>query len=206
VEIRRGSWDDFDAVYALAATPQSKPEHLRSRWQLPSFDPARHLWLAEDDDGAAVAYGALYAPDGAVVQGDRAHAPALLAAIEAQARAEGFAHLSFVLPEGDAAERAYLEHGFRVATTVLEMEADLSAAAPAPSFPTDVTVRTYTPEDARSVQALLDDAYTWGDEYVPLAHEDWVAWMTGDASFDPTCWWLAEAGSELAGAAHRSET
>ena len=200
VEIRRGSWDDFDAVYALIANPRSKPEHLRSRWEVPSFDPKRHLWLAENGD-RAVAFGALYMPDDAVVRGDPAQIPSLLAHIEEQARAEDVPHLTFILPDTDEpAVRAYRAYGFEVATNVLQMEVDL-ADEPAPAeFPKGVRVRTYEEADARAVQRLLDDAYAaWDDAYVPMAHDDWRAFMTGDASFEPSCWWLAETDGELAG-------
>jgi mycothiol synthase len=200
VTVRRGSWGDFDAVYALIANRWSKPDHLRSRWKVPSFDPELHLWLAVDDS-RAVAFGALYMPDEAVVRGDSAQIQALLARIEEQARTEDVPQLTFILPDTDEpAVRAYLDYGFEVATNVLQMEVGLDGASPAPRFPDGVTVRTYTNADARAVQALLDAAYTaWDDAYVPMAHEDWLAWMTGDASFDPTCWWLAEADGELAG-------
>src|SRR2546422_8095278 len=93
--IRRGSWDDFDAVYALTATPGSRPEHMRWHWELPSFDPSRHVWLAEDN-GRLLAYGLLRAPDLAAARGDPAQITALLEHIEAQAREEGFEQLTFV--------------------------------------------------------------------------------------------------------------
>jgi ribosomal protein S18 acetylase RimI-like enzyme len=200
MEIRRGSWDDFDAVYALVASPGSNPMHLRSRWTVPSFDPARHLWLAEDD-GRLVAFGALYMPDDAVVRGDPAQIPALLAHIEEQARSEDVPQLMFILPDTEEpAVRAYLDHGFEVANNVLQMELDLAEPPPRADFPKGVAVRTYTDGDAHSVQAVLDAAYSaWDDDYTPMTHEDWLAFMTGDASFDPTCWWIAEADGELAG-------
>jgi ribosomal protein S18 acetylase RimI-like enzyme len=198
--IRRGSWDDFDAVYALIATPSSKPEFLRSRWNVPSFEPERHLWLAVNG-GLAVAFGALYMPDDAVVRGDPAQIPALLERIEEQARTEDVPQLAFILPDTDEpAVRAYRDYGFEVATNVLQMEVDLTEPPPPALFPAGVGVRTYTAEDARAVQELLDAAYSaWDDAYVPMAHEDWLAFMTEHASFDPTCWWLAEADGELAG-------
>src|SRR5262245_51288599 len=115
VEIRRGSWDDFDAVYELVATPQSNPMHLRSRWNVPSFDPERHLWLAENAE-RLVAFGALYMPDDAVVRGDPVQIPDLLARIEEQARSEDLSQLMFILPDTDEpAVRAYVDYGFEVA-------------------------------------------------------------------------------------------
>jgi ribosomal protein S18 acetylase RimI-like enzyme len=200
MEIRHGSWDDFDAVYALIATPSSTPEFLRSRWNVPSFDPGRHLWLATNGE-RLVAFGALYMPNEAVVRGDPAQIPALLQRIEDQARTEDVPKLTFILPDTDQpAVRAYRDHGFAVETTVLQMELDLADPPPPSRFPEGIEVRTYTDADGRAVQQLLDDAYgAWEDAYVPMAHEDWLAFMTGDASFDPTCWWLAEADGELAG-------
>jgi ribosomal protein S18 acetylase RimI-like enzyme len=200
MEIRRGSWNDFDAAYALIATPSSNPELLRSRWSVPSFDPERHFWLATNGE-RPVAFGALYMPNEAVVRGDPAQIPALLERIENQARTEGVPKLTFILPDTeDRAVRAYRDFGFDVASTVLQMELDLADPPPAARFPEGVEVRTYTDADGRAVQQLLDDAYSaWEDAYVPMAHEDWLAFMTGDASFDPTCWWLAEADGELAG-------
>jgi ribosomal protein S18 acetylase RimI-like enzyme len=198
--IRRGSWNDFDVVYALIATPSSKPEFLRSRWNVPSFNPERHLWLAMNGE-RAVAFGALYMPDEAVVRGDPAQIQALLERIEEQARTEDVPQLAFILPDTDEpAVRAYRDYGFEVATNVLQMEVDLAEPPPPARFPEGVEVRTYTAADGRAVQELLDAAYSaWDDAYVPMAHDDWLAFMTEDASFDPSCWWLADANGELAG-------
>jgi ribosomal protein S18 acetylase RimI-like enzyme len=200
VQIRRGTWDDFDAAYALIATPWSRPDHLRSQWALPSFDPARHLWFAEED-GRPLAYGALYMPDHAVVRGDAGQIPTLLAEIEREARSAQVDQLAFVIPEWDEpAWRAYMDYGFERTTTVLQMEADLSEVREQPAFPPDVAVRTYEENDADRVQRLLDEAYAaWDASYVPMAPDDWRAWMTGDPSFEPECWWLAEANGGLAG-------
>jgi ribosomal protein S18 acetylase RimI-like enzyme len=200
MEIRHGTWEDFDAVYALIATPSSKPEFLRSRWSVPSFHPERHLWLATNGE-RLLAFGALYMPNEAVARGDPAQIPALLERIEEQARTEDVPKLTFILPDTDRpAIRAYRDYGFDLATTVLQMELDLADPPPPARFPEGVEVRTYTEADGRVVQQLLDDAYSeWEDAYVPMAHDDWRAFMTDHASFDPTCWWLAEADGELAG-------
>jgi ribosomal protein S18 acetylase RimI-like enzyme len=197
--IRQGTWDDFDAAFALVAGPESRPEHLRAHWELPSFVPERHLWLAQAN-GRVVAFGALYRPDQAVVRGDAAHVPALLEQIEARARDERLPHIAFVIPEWDEpAWRAYEASGFELSTEVLQMEVVLDAAPEAPQFPSEVSVRTYTQDDASGVKQLLDAAYSaWDETYARLTLDDWVAWMTGEG-FDPTCWWLAERDGELAG-------
>jgi GNAT superfamily N-acetyltransferase len=197
--IRQGTWDDFDAAYAVFAGPESRPEHLRSRWEMPSFEPERHLWVAQDN-GHVTAFGALYAPDEAFARGDVERVPEFLARIEARAREDGLGQLTVVLADWDeAARRAYQASGFEPSTEVLQMEVVLDAAPEPPRFPEGVTVRTYTDDDARAVKQLLDTAYVgWDETYIPMQLDDWVALMTGDG-FDPTCWWLAERDGKLAG-------
>ena len=78
----------------------------------------------------------------------------------------------------------------------------LSTNEEAPDWPDGVGVRTFERTDAPAVHALLDEAYGgWDTAYVPLAHEDWVRAMTGDAEFDATAWWLAERDGALGGCA-----
>jgi GNAT superfamily N-acetyltransferase len=166
---------------------------------MPSFEPERDLWLARDN-GRVVAFGALYKPDTAFVRGDPVRAPALLEQIEVRARDEGLSQLTFVIPEWDEpAWRAYEVSGFELSTEVLQMEVVLESAPEPPRFPEGVTARTYKDDDAGAVKELLDAAYGgWDETYAPMQLDDWVAWMTCEG-FDPTCWWLAERGGELAG-------
>ena len=197
--IRQGTWDDFDAAYAIVAGPELRPEHLRARWEMPSFEPERDLWLAQDN-GRVVAFGAFYKPDTAFVRGDAARVPALLEQIEARGREEGVAQLTFVIPEWDEpAWRAYEATGFKLSTEVLQMEVALDSLPEPPQFPEGVTVRTYTDTDARAVKELLDAAYVgWDETYAPMELDDWVSWMTSEG-FDPSGWWLAGSRGELAG-------
>src|SRR5512132_626574 len=189
--IRQGSWEDFDAAAALS----NNADLLRSRWQVPSFDPSRHLWLG---DGA---FGALYAPDEAIVLGNAAQIGPLLEQIEARAREEALPQLAFVIPERDEpAWRAYEQSGFTLATEVLKLEVALDAPPREASLPADVTLRTYGDADARAVHELLDTAYlSWDETYVPLEHDDWLAFMTEHEGFDPRCWYLAETERDLVG-------
>ena len=74
----------------------------------------------------------------------------------------------------------------------------LNGELPAPAWPKDVAVRTYTDADARNVHALLADAYlAWDDTYTARTHEDWLAWMSVHDEFDPALWFLVERDGEL---------
>jgi ribosomal protein S18 acetylase RimI-like enzyme len=62
-------------------------------------------------------------------------------------------------------------------------------------------MRSYLDNDARAVQALLDEAYVWDDTQAPRPHAEWLQWMTDHDEFDPELWLLAERDGELVGAA-----
>jgi len=67
-----------------------------------------------------------------------------------------------------------------------------------PSWPDGITVRSYTDADGERVQALLDAAYSgWDPDHVELSQEDWLAFMTAHAEFDPALWFLCERNGDL---------
>jgi GNAT superfamily N-acetyltransferase len=191
VGIRPPREDELDAVAALLAV---RPELLRSDWEMPSFDLANDAWVAEDDDGI-VGYAAVMPGERLVLAG----ADALLERAVSRARERGFAALS--LTTGGATDLVR-NHGFRLVQETLALRRPLDGLLAEPEWPDGVVVRTFEPADAEAVQALLDEAYrAWDSRYVPLAHDDWLRWMTGDPDFDPTVWWLAERNGGLVGCA-----
>lgn len=81
------------------------------------------------------------------------------------------------------------------------MEIALDRPTPAPEWPPGVTVRT--PDltaDAPAVHALLELAFR-GSAEEEGPYDEWLPWWTGDPEFDPSAWFLAEEGGELAGVA-----
>jgi GNAT superfamily N-acetyltransferase len=203
VVIRPAAWSDLDAVFDLLSARDRvlygisdlQLEHLRIDWELPSFTVGADNWVA-DDGGRIVGYAALGSGHLLVHDAaDPAVGDELLARVVARARALGVETLQFKAPPDDElAQRA----GFELATEILRMWKTLGGTDPAPVWPPGVSVRTYDARDAAAVHALLDEAYSaWDEHYVPLAHADWVAWMTDDAEFDPAAWFLAESDDEL---------
>jgi ribosomal protein S18 acetylase RimI-like enzyme len=205
--IRGATWADFQRAVDLLGRQSRlatgitavREEFVRTDWELPSFEVGRDNWVAGDTGYAAVSPGGrlkLAAPDDAA-------ADALLEHATARARERGLAKLELEAVPGDDVHRRLLQRRpFQLQTDVLTMWRQLTDPEPGAAWPEDVTARTFAPDDARAVQALLDEAYRgWDSAYVPLAHEDWQRSMTGDAEFDPTVWWLAEHGGTLAGCA-----
>jgi ribosomal protein S18 acetylase RimI-like enzyme len=72
---------------------------------------------------------------------------------------------------------------------------------PTPAWPEGIGLRSFRPEDARAIHALLEHAYRGGGGSVD-PFETWHLAMMSDAEFDPELWFLAEAeDGSLAGAA-----
>jgi ribosomal protein S18 acetylase RimI-like enzyme len=196
VRIRAPRHDDLIAVAALL---ELRPEFLRSDWELPSFELAGDAWLAAEGE-RLVGYAAVMAGERLVHSAaDADVADALLARAAQRARARGFRTLSLASRgETDLVRR----HPFELSHETLAMARRLDGPVDKPAWPAGIRARTFEPNDAESVHALLDEAYrAWDSRYVPIAHDDWLRWMTGDVDFDPTAWWLAERDGDLVGCA-----
>src|SRR5262249_6815680 len=81
------------------------------------------------------------------------------------------------------------------------MGIELRAAPPAPSWPTGIALRTFARgQDERPVFDVIEEAFQdhWG--HVPSRYEEWLQHMDR-SDFDPTLWFLAVDGDQIAGAA-----
>jgi mycothiol synthase len=207
VVIRPATWDDLGAVFDLLAARNRAlygisdlhVNHLRIDWELPGFVVGSDNWVA-DDGGRVLGYAALGSGHTLVYGAlDAAVGDALVARVVDRARDVGLEAIRLIAPPDDELAPG---NGFELATEILRMWKPLRGDDPAPVWPAGVSVRTYDPRDAETVHSLLDEAYSaWDARYVRLAHDDWVAWMTGDSEFDPAAWFLAESGDELVGCA-----
>ena len=207
VVIRPATWDDLEGVFDLLSARNRavfgisdlRFEHLRIDWELPSFTVGADNWVAVE--GAhLIGYAALGASHTLVhAAADPGDGDELLARVVARARELGATTLQVTASSHDEALVELAQrHGFALETETIRMWKTLRGDDPPPAWPGGVAVRTYEPRDAEAVHSLLIEAYSaWDARYVPLPHDDWVAWMTSDEEFDPAAWFLAERDGEL---------
>lgn len=84
------------------------------------------------------------------------------------------------------------------------MAIQLNTRPPEPQWPEDITVRPMQSlEEARAVVAAVRDAFRdhWGYVEQPFEQEleHWLHFMKHEESFDPSLWFLAMDGTEIAG-------
>lgn len=91
-------------------------------------------------------------------------------------------------------------NGYTFVRRFLEMRLELDASLAAPKWPDGVELEAFVPGEEREVFDLMTDAFRehWGFvEGYPF--EEWRTWMVEREQFDPSLWFLASAGGELAG-------
>jgi mycothiol synthase len=175
--------------------------------------PNLHLWVARAPDGRLAAYADVHEEEGrqrywldlrehprlSGVGGARA----LLEATETWARGRAAASALFrgVVPSPDEGlRRLYEEAGYRLVRHTLEMRVELDADLPEPQWPEGMRMRTLVPgEDERAVYEADLEAFEdhWEPSREPF--DEWRAWAVEHPRFDPSLWFLAEAGEALVG-------
>jgi mycothiol synthase len=212
VLIRQGSSGDLIGVHRVKTAhgravdePFATLAEQRESWERDGFDPARDVWVAVEDE-AVVGYGELTAGQDVRVsvlpeRGGTGIHESVLRTLEEAARGRGMPWVTAIATDADAAAlTAYRADGWTPSREVWRMWVEHDTEPPPAVFPEGVTARTYTDQDSERVHGLLDAAYLgWDDEYVPVAHGVWLAFMTSGSDFDPECWFLAETDEQLAG-------
>lgn len=97
----------------------------------------------------------------------------------------------------DALEAAGLQlirHSYRMAI-------DLDGSQPDPVWPDGIGVRTFRREEARAVYAAHMESFSDSWEHTDDPYDEWEYWSFEREDFDPSLWFLAADGDELAGIA-----
>ena len=200
------------------ASVATTPDELPNDWQAPGFDLESDAWVVTTSDGRVVGYEELVNNYGhASLRGDgyvhpdflgRGIGTAMLRAMETRAREE----MKLAEPEyrvyirnamaiGDTVAREMHEtEGYRPVRFSWRMEITLEAPPPDPVWPQGIELHPYDLEAHdyplyRAHQEAFRDH--WG--FVPRPYEFWQHHLTGVENFDPSLWFVAWDGGEIAG-------
>ncbi len=226
-EIRPAAWPDLEAVAQLILDVCTKdgdptvavsPEGLREQWETPGFTLETDAWVAATPDGRVIGYEELtnryahvalegdgYVHPDFMGQGIGTH---LLRALETRAREqvelaepEYRVFIQNAMAIGDRTAREMHEaEGYRAVRFMWRMEIRLEAPPPPPAWPGGIKLR---PFDLQEHDYLVYQAHQeafrdhWG--FVPRPYEFWQHHKTGSETFDPTLWFIAWDGDEVAG-------
>jgi mycothiol synthase len=97
------------------------------------------------------------------------------------------------------ARQLFEQNGFHLVRHYWRMAIEMQEIPAEPQWPMGITVRTMAPGMERAVFEADDAIFKdhWG--YIPDKYEEWLYWMTGREGFDPTLWFLAMDGEQIAG-------
>ena len=168
------------------------------------------VWMqVAEQEGQLVGYAdAVARDDGALVEvdvrtTDPVAAEALLSAVEAHAReqAPGAVLRGYTQGEEPALAGVFERNGWVRVRHFFHMQIELADEQGEPVWPEGITVRAFHPGEEKRVYEAHMDAFAdhWG-----FRRQSMEAWRHGGPDhprFDPSLWWLAEDGDELAGVA-----
>jgi GNAT superfamily N-acetyltransferase len=97
----------------------------------------------------------------------------------------------------------FASNGYRSNLSFLIMEGVLDEPPPMPEWPEGISVRTFTKnKDEQATYQADEEAAQDQGHHRPLSYEAWVKRMRmNEADFDPSLWFLAWDGDEIAGVA-----
>lgn len=201
---------------AREGTADTVLDDIRTVWQMPKFDLTKDIWLVLSGEGKIVGVAVLEHKEHAQLytEGevhpdyrnrgigtyllhlaqDRAQQHIPLASPEARVTLN-----SGVNSEDEAVISLLEEHGFTQVRYFWRMAIEIDTMLAAPEWAEGITVRTFTPEMARAVYEADEEAFRdhWG--HMPLPFGEWEQWTLKREGFDPTMWFLAMDGDEIAG-------
>jgi mycothiol synthase len=171
------------------------------------LDMERNAWLVETD-GRVVAAGSLMQReeklDGWVSVDPeftgRGLGSALIDIVEQRARELGGTNVKLGAYAENTVGRELLERsGYHEVRHYYEMRIDMDAPPPEPSWPAGVTVSTFDLDDARQLHAAVNDAFADEWNWHARTFEEWRTFRIESPHFDPTLWFVAKEGDEIAG-------
>ena len=221
--VRPATMDDLQAAYELAikcetfdmGEPETVLNQLRMDWQNPNFNLQTDLWLVFTPEGRLVGRGVvadnlplrMYA--GSNIDPDfrgRGIGSYLLKLQEERARksiAKAPDGARVVLFRGTVstnleAKQLYEQNGYCLVRHFYDMQIEMTTLPPVPQLPAHIKIRTFEKGMERAVYNADEEAFRdhWG--FVESRFEDWEHQFSNNENFEPTLWFLAMDGDEIA--------
>ena len=224
--VRPPTMTDLEAVHTLLeicdiaeyGVPDITLEDLRTLWQGPNFNMATDAWMVIAPGERLIGYADVEHRQHVRIYTLTRVLPEYAGqGIEEYLlqRAEDWAQRrlplakpglrvtlnSWASNQNDVAQRSFERVGFKEVRRHWRMEIEMSESPLAPEWPERVAVRTFIPgQDDRTVFAAVDEAFQdhWG--HMEGNYEEWKHWTIERENFDPSLWFLAFDGDEIAGA------
>ncbi|MBI5840534.1 MAG: GNAT family N-acetyltransferase [Chloroflexi bacterium] len=196
---------------------------IRTEWVSPGFDPARDIRLVFAPDGRMVGYievwttakppvhpwiwGRVHPDFGGLglgtwmLQWAEERACKAIEEIPADLR---FAPRIGIYRPAEKSKKLFDDMGYKQIRSSYQMRINMEAPPPAPVWPDSVSIRTYNPEtDAEAIYRADVESFRDHFGFVEEPFEEGFArfrhFMTEYEGFDPTLWFLAMDGDEIAG-------
>lgn len=185
---------------------------LETEWS--ELDLTRDAWVFELD-GRIAGYAAFYAKGGRFTGDGYVHpdfrglgiGTEILRRTEGRAREEE-RHVApdervylqnATLNADPATDRFYRGYGYEPVRRFRGMLIDLEAAPEVPEVPGIAIRRWRYPDEARVVYDAHQESFSSHWEFRPTPWEEWSQKRLSRDTFDPTLWWVAADGDEIAG-------
>jgi mycothiol synthase len=215
---------DIESVTALIRAceevdegdPEMTADDLRAQWSRARFDLQVDAWIVVRSERRIAGYvdvwdrqeGERFVADGYVHPDLRGHGVGtyLVRMAETRARERASARgstVSHTIFHGDeGAHRLFVSEGYTVVQNYWRMVIDPALVSTAADPPTGVRTRSFVPgQDETAVWELVQEAFADNAGYGALPFAEWASFMLERESFDPSTYFVAEAGGEITGVA-----
>lgn len=198
-------------------------EAIRNEWKSPGFDPGEDIRLVFAPEGTLVGYieawtsakppvhpwlwGRSHPDFSGLGIGtwmlDWAEKRSLKALDELDPKLRFAPHVG-IYEQAKDSQKLFADFGYQHIRSSYTMLIEMEEAPPPPAWPEGFSIRTYNPDtDTKAVYLADQDAFRdhfgFVEEPFEEGFERFKHYMTGSKDFDPSLWFLARDGDEVAG-------